>query len=1048
MARRTITPPLPENEHPVLAVTTEEGPVICSPYEEPTRHYKYKDGAPYITEGRRKGGYWYTTKKITTQQEDLFAEEQFDELVLVNRLREDVARWRESGYRGASSVTRDLLEHWSSERVKQRLFFCQREAIETLVYLLELRLPGRSSRTGYKKFQVSDADLTALTTGKRPSWRSEGEFFPTLVDQPADPDYMPLLRLGIKMATGSGKTVVMAMLITWAFANRQRNPGSTFFPNAALICVPGLTVKNRLQVLKPENKDNFYDDFGLVPPKYRDSLNYGNIHITNWHVFAAKSPNKEGDTTYRVVNKGEETNDAFTRDRLGELFQHLPILVLNDEGHHCWRPKVHEEELTNEEQTELKKDQEEARIWLDGLDRINNAGELGQDQEGNERRCIMATIDLSATPFYIKGSGHVEGSPFPWLVSDFGLVDAIESGITKVPRLPVLQEGGPQTTDDAGRADPKYFRLWRHINAAIKPGDRRANGRPKPEAIYKEAQGALQTLAGQWKERFKLINEANPNLESIPPVLIVVCDTTDTSKIFFKAISGQREEEIPNPNGGMSIKQTVFDESQALLPEFANSEAMQRTILIDSKTLNELNAGDGTKDEAAEALRKVVDSVGQPGTPGEHVRCVVSVSMLTEGWSANNVTNILGIRAFDSQLLCEQVVGRGLRRMNYTPDPETGLLPPEFVDVYGIPFSVIPFKGRAEESTATEDKPRNHIYAVDDRSDFGMAFPVVESYTYQVSDAGIECDIDTLEPLHINHEPNAVFVEMVRGYKDTPDAGVASDLVRHDRSAFYENIPFQQIVFDITRRIVSTLEEGTATTGDDRAAFKHKARHLLFPQVLQVVNDYIDSKVTYGSNVDKRDLGLEKHVLLVSERISAGIRPRTRDGEPPILPVINRYRPAYHTKDVDYSTLRPIEPVTKSHLNAVAWHSGWERDTAKMLETLDFVETFAPNDKQIGLVIPYDYAGSAPRYEPDFMVKLVDGPTVILEIKGWAGERDDIARDVVNAKNAGARKWVDAVNNYGHYGQWAFEICRDVNNLEDTLRKHLAAPAAEAVTNV
>ena len=1043
MAKKKPEPTV-EVEKPVLAVMDKSGPVLCSPYEVPTEHYIYKDGSPYKASGRRPAGYWFTTKKVGGAEAELFAEEQFDELVLINKLRQDVERWRSRGYRGASSVTRELLDHWASERIKRRLFFCQREAIETVIYLLEIRLPGRSKRTGFSKFEVTDEDIAALVSGNKPKWPDISEdYIPSLADQPADEDYQALLRLGIKMATGAGKTVVMAMLITWAFANRSRNPGSTFYPNGVLICAPGLTVKKRLEVLKPDDPNNFYDDFGLVPPKYRDSLSSGKIHITNWHVFAAKSPNKEGDTTYRVVDKGEESNDAFTKDRLGDLFQRLPILVLNDEGHHCWRPKVNDEELTSEEKATLKDEQEEAKIWLDGLDRINNAGVLGTNENGTPKPCIMATVDLSATPYYIKGSGHIEGSPYPWLVSDFGLVDAIESGITKVPRLPVLQEGGTNTTDDAGRADPKYFRLWEHINTAIKPDDRRANGRPKPEAVLREAEGALQLLTSQWIERFKLIEAANPNQESIPPVMIVVCDNTETSRVFFQYISGQRIEEIPRQDGKKGTQKiAVFDESNALITEFANTETMKRTIQIDSKTLAELNAGDGTKDQATEALRAIVDSVGQPGTPGEHVRCVVSVSMLTEGWSANNVTHILGVRAFKSQLLCEQVVGRGLRRMNYTPDPETGLLPAEFVDVYGIPFSVIPFKGRPTDAEATEDKPRNHIYAVEDRSELAISIPVVESYTYQVTESGIDCDIDDMEGVFIDHEPVAVYLDVVRGYKDTAEVSEQGNLIKQNKAAFYEAVPFQQIVFEITRRIVDELQEGTSDEGDKRAAFRLKARQFLFPQVLKVVQEFIDKKVTFGPGIDKRELGLEKYAMLVKERIRDGIRPKAREGSAPILPVINRYKPVYKTDDVDYTTLRPIETVTKSHLNAVAWHSTWERDAAKIFDELDFVECFAPNDQQIGLRIPYDYMGTRRVYEPDFMVRIQNGPTVIVEIKGWAGERDNIKKDEVQAKNVATKKWVTAINNYGHFGDWGFEICREVDTLEQTLQ-HYISPALQ-----
>jgi type III restriction enzyme len=234
-----------------------------------------------------------------------------------------------------------------------------------------------------------------------------------------------------------------------------------------VICAPNLTVKERLQVLRPEHPWNSYDYFDLVPNKYRDQLATGKILITNWHTLALKNEHREGDATYRVVQKGAETADAFTRDRLGELASRLPVLVLNDEGHHCWRPNpagTSEEalkDLSKEEKERLKEEQEEARVWLAGLDRINNCGLLGKTEDGRNRPGVLACVDLSATPFYLGNSGYPEGSPFPWLVSDFGLVDAIECGIVKIPRLPVADDKAKK--DEAGRPLPKYFRLWRNI---------------------------------------------------------------------------------------------------------------------------------------------------------------------------------------------------------------------------------------------------------------------------------------------------------------------------------------------------------------------------------------------------------------------------------------------------------------------------------------------------------------------------------------------------------------------------------------------------------
>src|SRR5262249_37365534 len=407
-------------------------PVINRAYEKPQKYWRYgKDGTPSIVPERRRASYWYRTNRTGSAQQSLLLDEEADDLPLVNRLRDDVERWRASKYRGASAGTRDLLAHWWNPERARRLFFCQLEAAETVVYLLEMALTGRLAATGFRSFKVSPDDFGSLFKGEKPAFEElAGDFFPRLIDPAADGDLLPLRRLGCKMATGSGKTVVMAMLIAWAFCNRGRNPATTTFPRGVLICAPNLTLNQRLQVLRPEHPLNFYDQFDIVPTKYRDLMNGGRVLVTNWHFFAPKSEHREGDASYRVVNKGEETPEAFAKDRLGDLVNLAPILVLNHDAPHCWRRKVEKPErrgLTKEERETLEEEVEEARVWLAGLDRINNAGLAGE-----KAASILSCVDLSATPFYLDNSGYPAGSPFPWLVSDFGLVDAIESGIVKV----------------------------------------------------------------------------------------------------------------------------------------------------------------------------------------------------------------------------------------------------------------------------------------------------------------------------------------------------------------------------------------------------------------------------------------------------------------------------------------------------------------------------------------------------------------------------------------------------------------------------------------
>jgi type III restriction enzyme len=637
---------MPSSNQQPLPIQPVEQPILCSPYDEPGEHWVYdtSTGEAQRMPGRRPASYWYKTQRVLTGQIMLtgFAEEEREDLPLVNNLREDIKRWRSLEYEGATEISKELLRYWRREDRTRRLFFCQLEAAETVIYLNEIRLAGK--RTRYSS-RVAEADLLNLK------------------DLPADSGLPALTRLGLKMATGSGKTVVMGMMIAWAFCNRGRVASDERFPSSVLVVCPNLTIKERLQVLRPENENNYYDEFDLLPNRLRPLLNKGKVMVTNWHLFAPESEHAEGGKSYAVVNKGPESPQAFAQRILGELGNDGPILVMNDEAHHAWRPAYTEE--MQKASKELKEELEEATVWIDGLDKLNRS--VG----------VRACLDFSATPFYIQGSGQIEGAPFPWLVSDFGLVDAIESGIVKIPRLPV--------SDTTGRPEPKYFRLWQHVMDNLQPGERLPGraGKPKPEIVYREVEPALLTLAGQWKERFDYIQQASNEQDKTPPVLIIVTDNTDIAEVFYRNISGEQivevveaepeneddEEDEPAPARQAKPKtRTVYGQGRIFPDYYSNREGFSPTIRIDSKLLAQAESEDPnvSRQDAAEQLRQIVATVGKPGEPGEQVRCVVSVAMLNEGWDAHNVTHILGVRAFGSQLLCEQVVGRGLRRMDYT----------------------------------------------------------------------------------------------------------------------------------------------------------------------------------------------------------------------------------------------------------------------------------------------------------------------------------------------------------------------------------------------
>ena len=1026
--------PAPRDTAPAeLPIQPVDKPILCSPYKEPDQHWLYEraTGNPRKEPGRRKASYWFRHERTGSAQQSLagMTQEQSDDLPLVNALRDDVRRWRDSGWRGASETTKTLLRHWWREDRARRLFFCQLEAAETVIYLREMLAQQRAPQF---KPQLSLADHEALMQGRNPrptEWVTQVAQHPKLVDRPHAPGQAALVRYASKMATGSGKTVVMALLLAWAFCNRGTKPGDARYPRRALVVCPNLTIRERLSVLNPADPGNYFELFDLVPTALRPELAKGRVRVANWHLFNPEAEDiRVGGVA--VGRLGPETPESFARSRLGELWDDEPILVLNDEGHHAYRPApVAEAEALSAAE---KADREEATVWVSGLDKINAA-------------CGVAfCVDLSATPFYIGGSGWPEGSPLPWIVSDFALVDAIESGITKIPRLP--------SADNTGRPDPKYFKLWDHVMDGLRAGERLTGGKPKPEVVYRKAQDALLTLAGQWKGRLAQIEAASPGSDRTPPVMILVCDNTDIAEHFHRMISGEEtlavesaaDDDAEAEDDGAAPRRkrkpkTVKRYSGGMhgFPELANAEGQERTIRIDSNLLAAAESGDAntTRKEAAEELRRIVASVGKPGAPGAQVRCVVSVNMLSEGWDANNVTHILGLRAFGSQLLCEQVVGRGLRRIDYTPDPATGLLTEEYVDIFGVPFSLIPFKGRAPgNEPLPEDRPKHEVLAMPERAAFEMRFPVVEGFVVDLKRNWVRCDVDRVEALKLDpwSVPTAAFVRPQVGYalgSPGTQTGFGFDVVT--REAYYRSTHAQTIAFGIAREVVRQL---AASTSPRTEALHHAGRAMLFPQVLRIVLDYIERRVDFNG-LDPCELGLQAYAERVVGLLVAAIEPDTAQGEAAILPRLNRYRPIASTASVHFKTVKPIFATRASHLNFVAADtSSWEQAAAVQLEMLaqtGEVICYARNDR-LELNVPYEFYAQPRVYEPDFIVRLRSGVQLLLEVKGQPHAETE-------AKHQAARRWVSAVNHWGRLGRWGFEVCWDPQQLGTSIRRWLEA---------
>ncbi|MGL4552178.1 MAG: BPTD_3080 family restriction endonuclease, partial [Gemmataceae bacterium] len=685
--------------------TRIENPILNSPFDEPDRHFRFDDDGitDQVVEGRRPSSYFIPiasprqkTKQLSLEAE--WAKDEARENAEINGIRSRVKLWRDQGCPGVTPTTRALLDHWRDHTRERRLFFCQIEAAETFIFLTE-SAPRTIDNTILNKLDVV---LAAAGTS--------------------------LPRRACKMATGSGKTAVMAMLIAWQTLNKRRSPNDRRFSDAFLLVAPGITIRDRLRVLLPSDPANYYAALDLVPPEHRPDLGSAQIVIINYHAFKPRDRGEAGRLTKALLSGGGpspfiETPAQVVRRVCRELGRRKEIIVLNDEAHHCYRSKPGqpdgEQKLTGDEKREAQKRDEEARLWLTGLEAVHEV--IG----------VKAVYDLSATPFYLKGSGYPEGTLFPWVVSDFSLIDAIEAGIVKIPRVPVADDAmtGPL---------PTYRDLWSRIREGLPKKGRGADPTAGPPRLPKELEGALHSLYSHYQRRFDewQADEQGRSEGRMPPVFIVVCNNTNVSKLVFDWVAGY-ETGKTHPDGAPLI-------APGNLPLFSNADSNRRlarpnSILVDSEQFDsgegmspefkKLSAGlidefkaelrqrfpgrdaDALTDE--DLMREVLNTVGKAGKLGEHVRCVVSVSMLTEGWDANTVTHVLGVRAFGTQLLCEQVVGRGLRRMTYTLNDQ-GRFDPEYADVYGVPFSFIPCAGEGVERRQGTPRP-GRVRAVPER---------------------------------------------------------------------------------------------------------------------------------------------------------------------------------------------------------------------------------------------------------------------------------------------------------------------------------------------
>ena len=983
-------------------------PVLNSPFEVPRKHWKFTDDGitDEITEGRRPSSYFIPIappKKrgggVQTSLDTGWTEDRVKENERINQIRAEVHKWRAT--RGSdrwdvTPTTRRLIEYWTRPDREKRLFFCQLEAVETIVFLTEVA--KKRGTTWIESRLREDADA-------------------------ANPG---LFRLAMKMATGSGKTVVMAMLIAWHTLNKQANPQDPRFSDSFLVVTPGITIRDRLRVLLPNDPENYFEFWDLVPPQQLESLRKAGVIVTNFHAFKPRDTVEAARLTKSIlsrdnVDKFLESPDQIVNRVCRDFGGRRNIVVLNDEAHHCYHRKQEPitESLSREDRGESEAREQVARVWSTGLESV--AKRLG----------IRVVYDLSATPFFLKGSGYPEGTLFPWVVSDFSLIDAIESGIVKVPRVPV--------SDDQMRGPmPTYRDLWLRVRDRLPrkaKREERIRGEPRPP---KELEGALDSLYGHYVRYYKAWeHEQTGSARTPPPVFIVVCNNTNVSKLVYDHVAGWKKE----LKGGDAVvvpgKLDLFNNEEG-----GKWRARQNTILIDSAQLesgepltpefkkivahtieefkNEYRTRfPGRDPEAltdADVLREVMNTVGKPGKLGENIKCVVSVSMLTEGWDANTVTHILGVRAFGTQLLCEQVIGRALRRRSYAPKPD-GMLEPEYAEVYGVPFSFIPCSGSVPNPQP--EVPPTRVHAMVERGECEISFPRVMGYRYEFATEKLSANFtkDSRMVLSTSELPSKVRLDPIVGESSTHDLGVL------------KSMRLQQVAYVVARR---SLEQFFRDDGGSPKTW-------LFPQLLEITRRWMSECLVTEDDALPQWLLLVEYSHRAAEKIYRSIVSATKgQGDRAIVAVLQPYDSIGSTREVAFDTRRAVfrTDPKKCHLNyVVADTDSWEQRLAVALEDMEEVRSYVKN-QNLGFAIPYTYRGQESNYLPDFIAKIArpNGGTLALIIELTGERKPDKEAKVATAKDF----WVPGVNALRTFGEWGFIEIDNPYNAKRVIRSFLS----------
>ena len=942
-----------------MAQATIDRLIINSPYEEPARYWKYERETRLfdLTAGRRPAGYVVASGDSRAFDDPGI----FVEIPLVNRIRPRVKAWREAGYPGVTGITKRLLEHWNDpeEFETRRFFFCQLEAVETLIWLAEA-----------------------------PPAEKVG------IDIPSDGGAFQ--RLCAKMATGSGKTIVMAMVIAWHALNKVTSPQDTRFATHVLVIAPGLTVKNRLAVLDPSRSENYYEAFRIVPSSLLDKLRQGKVIVRNWHALNWETDEKIAKKR-SVDKRGAKSDEAYVRDVLGDMAKAHNILVINDEAHHAWRVPV-ESRIRGIAKNEI----EEATKWVGGLDRINAA------------RGILTCYDFSATPFAPSGKKSSEEGLFGWIVSDFGLNDAIEAGLVKTPRVVIRDDAVPDATTYKSR----LYHIYNDPEVKDDLNRRAGPEEPLPDLVT----NGYYLLGYDWRETAE---KWKKDKLSVPPVMITVANRTETAARIKYAFDRKKVR----IDALCDSERTLHIDSKALGEAEAAEEVLSSQFLVDSlKTENSKlktqNSQLPTKKQQAELLRLQVDTVGQVGKPGEYIQNVISVGMLSEGWDAKTVTHIMGLRAFSSQLLCEQVVGRGLRRTTYETkkqtDPVTGkeieLFEPEYVNIFGVPFTFLPHESQ-ENGPPPPPEPKTVVEPVADKADFELAWPNIIRIGH-VYRPHLRLDWEQVQPLHLNAGQTVQIAELAPTVDGKPDL---TKIAAIELERLAREFRTQRIIFETARDVYDQMQKSW-----------QGGKEFLLAQLVRLIEQFIRSDhirltpALFSQDDLKKRLLISLNMTKVVQHIWEAIRFENTER---LEPVFDRDRPIRSTGDmVQWYTGRPCEYTARSHINFCVCDGTWEASEAFELDHNPVVDAWVKND-HLGFEVFYVHRGVVRKYRPDFLIRLKSGNMLALETKGWDSDQNRTKRRFLD-------EWTRAVNAHGGFGRWSWDVSKDPGDIKDVLARH------------